>query len=304
MEVVGVEVASSSDIPDSYRLPSLDVRNMWSVWFRGSVFKDVEHNVTYAIKPLYKCSAADLKQKKDKDSLSKMRQVIKFLVPLDETHDQLANLDSGLLFYGTLDRLCREKFGVGQINTSSKVSTMYDKIREIRGEKRTYNSKRKNVDGSGGPENDTTTAAEATASATTTTTTATVGNINSIVSTYAVNAKWSANQVDKFLNAVEEYRWTVILVKELLNQKICCCGIDTCQLSPLAPDSLPGYHFCSRTGLRLSASWCQEGYEKFNDDLAWTSTTHPCNRCAPLATAGATTTTAAVAATKKAKAAK
>ena len=45
---------------------------------------------------------------------------------------------------------------------------MYDKIREIRGEKRTYNSKRKNVDDSGSPENDTTTAAEATASATTT----------------------------------------------------------------------------------------------------------------------------------------
>ena len=119
--VIDVQVVSTSNIPDSYRLPSLDVRNMWSVWFRGSVFKDVEHNVTYAIKPLYKCSAADLKQKKDKDSLSKMRQVIKFLVPLDETHDQLANLDSGLLFYGTLDRLCREKFGVGQINTSSKV---------------------------------------------------------------------------------------------------------------------------------------------------------------------------------------
>jgi len=107
LPVIDVEVASNSNIPDSYRFTSLDVRNMLYVWFRGLVFKDSHLNVTYAIKPLYKCSAADLKQKKDKDSLSKMRQIIKFLVPDEDLHDQIANLTN--LFFGTLDRLCREK---------------------------------------------------------------------------------------------------------------------------------------------------------------------------------------------------
>ena len=107
-------------------------------------------------------------------------------------------------------------------------------------------------------------------------------NIDSIISTHAASALWSVEVIAKFRDVATQMKWKADLVKKLLNQKICCCGKDTCQLSPLAPGALPGYHFCTKTGLRLSASWCQEGYEDFNGDQAWTSTTHPCIRCASL----------------------
>ena len=144
--VVDVEVASSSDIPNSYRFPSLDVRNMWSAWFRGSLFKDSQLKVTYAIKPLYKCSAADFKQKSDKHMLSKCRRIVNHLLSGDSnvTHDQLANLTEGAQLYGTLDRLFRAKFGVGAVSTSLKVSTLYDTISKSQSTKRTYN-KRKTI---------------------------------------------------------------------------------------------------------------------------------------------------------------
>ena len=144
--VVDVEVASSSDIPNSYRFPSLDVRNMWSAWFRGSLYKDSQLKVTYAIKPLYKCCAADFKQKSDKHMLSKCRRIVNHLLSGDSnvTHDQLANLTDGAQLYGTLDRLFRAKFGVGAVSTSLKVSTLYDTISKSQSTKRTYN-KRKNT---------------------------------------------------------------------------------------------------------------------------------------------------------------
>jgi hypothetical protein len=107
-------------------------------------------------------------------------------------------------------------------------------------------------------------------------------NIDSIISTHAASALWSVEVIAKFRDVATQMKWKPDLVKKLLQQKICCCGKDTCQLSPLAPGALPGYHFCTKSGLRLSASWCQEGYENFNGDQAWTSTTYPCIRCASL----------------------
>ena len=143
MAVVDAEVASSSDIPASYKFPSLDVQNLWSSWFRGSMFKDPVLNVTYAIKPFYKCNAGDFKNKKDQHMLSKCRKVINYLLSGDSNlaHDQVASTNEGAQFYGTLDRLCRVQFGVGDVKTSSKVSTLYDVICKSQGTKRAYKRK-------------------------------------------------------------------------------------------------------------------------------------------------------------------
>ena len=153
------------------------------------------------------------------------------------------------------------------------------------------------AEGGGSDEMETTTVAAVADGSTTTTTAPAIGasttttnpptkkkklattNTTAYVHNYALKARWSASEEEKFRNEAKSNRWSDNLLMNLLDQVLCCCG---CKLSPLAPHALGGYHFCMKTGLRLSASWCQEGYDNFNGDQGWTSTTHPCKRCASL----------------------
>ena len=80
-------------------------------------------------------------------------------------------------------------------------------------------------------------------------------NIVSIISTHAVNGRLSVERIAKFRDVARKMGWKAGSVQKLLDQKICCCGIATCLLLPFAPDAVLGYHFCTKTGLRLSASW-------------------------------------------------
>ena len=95
----------------------------------------------------------------------------------------------------------------------------------------------------------------------------------------AANASIAKLQ-SKYTDVVKQMKWKAGLLQKLLDQKICCCGIATCQLLLFAPDATLGYHFCTKTGMRLSASWCQEGFEEHSGDQVWTSASHLCKRCA------------------------